>query len=187
MMTCRDSRRFGGRSASGFSLIELLVAVLVMGIGVLGVTALQMVSLQNNRMALERGEAVALAYDMMDRIRANPTLAYDGVAIGNPPPAAPDCLGDGANCTAAQMATFDEAIWKCQLGEFRDDGECDALRAAGAIPPVAAQPGLPDGDGAVQVQQVVLPNGNSVWRATVTVQWSGTDGQLQTVVIDSQA
>src|SRR5262245_61755673 len=40
------------RHARGFSMIELLVAVLVMGIGVLGITGLQMVSLQNNRGAL---------------------------------------------------------------------------------------------------------------------------------------
>ncbi len=44
----RPTMPAGGR-ARGFSLVELLVAVLVMGIGVLGVTALQMVSLQNNR------------------------------------------------------------------------------------------------------------------------------------------
>ncbi|MEQ8857690.1 MAG: type IV pilus modification protein PilV [Pseudomonadales bacterium] len=184
----RPVKRFDGRrTGTGFSLIELLVAVLVMGIGVLGVTALQMVSLQNNRMALERGEAVSLAYDMMDRIKANPSAAYDGIAIGDVPPAAPGCLGDGANCSAAQMATFDESAWKCQLGEFRDDAECDALRAAGVIPAIAEQPGLPDGDGAVQVQVVVLPNGVQVFQARVTVQWSATDGQLQTVVIDSQA
>ena len=59
-------------SARGFSMIELLVAVLVMGIGVLGITGLQMVSLQNNRGALVRAEAVQLAYDILDRIRANP-------------------------------------------------------------------------------------------------------------------
>jgi len=60
------------KKIAGFSMIELLVAVLVMGIGVLGITGLQMVSLQNNRGALLRSEAVMLAYDMLDRIRANP-------------------------------------------------------------------------------------------------------------------
>jgi type IV pilus assembly protein PilV len=175
------SRRHAAR---GFSLIELLVAVLVMGIGVLGVTALQMVSLQNNRMALERGEAVQLAYDMMDRIRANPSDGYDGIAVGNGPPNPPDCIGDGANCSEAQMITFDEAAWKCLLGEYRDDGVCANLRANGVIPD---QEGLPDGDGSVVVQENLLPNGMRVWDATVTVQWTGADNQIQTVVIDSQA
>jgi type IV pilus assembly protein PilV len=64
----------------GLSMIELLVAVLVLAIGILGITALQMVSLQNNRGALFRAEAVQLAYDMMDRIRANPEGAVPGAA-----------------------------------------------------------------------------------------------------------
>ena len=56
-----------------------------------GITALQMVSLQNNRGALFRAEAVQLAYDMMDRIRANPEGAvpggaYDGLALTDAPP-----------------------------------------------------------------------------------------------------
>ncbi len=170
--------------ARGFSLIELLVAVLVMGIGVLGVTALQMVSLQNNRMALERGEAVHLAYDMMDRIRANPSDGYNGIAIGDGPPAAPDCLGDGANCSEGDMIDFDRAVWKCLLGEYRDDGVCVGLRGGGVIPD---QEGLPDGDGSVAVVENVLPDGTRTWDVTVTVQWTSADNQLQTVVIDSQA
>ena len=73
------------RSARGFSMIELLVAVLVMGIGVLGITGLQMVSLQNNRGALVRAEAVQLAYDMLDRIRANPGANYGPLNLGARP------------------------------------------------------------------------------------------------------
>lgn len=161
----------------GFSLIELLVAVLVMGIGVLGITALQMVSLQNNRMALERGEAVHLAYDMMDRVRANPGANY-AIAVGDAPPAAPNCLG--GNCSSAQMVDFDHASWKCLLGEFNDDGACNDLRANNAIPSAAAdggQPGLPAGDGSVEI------NGDVV---TVTVQWTAVDNAVQTVTIESQ-
>ena len=60
------------RTHRGFSMMELLVAVLVMGIGVLGVTGLQLVSLQNNQGSLVRAEAVQLAYGMLDRIRVNP-------------------------------------------------------------------------------------------------------------------
>jgi type IV pilus assembly protein PilV len=164
------------RRSGGFSLIELLVAVLVMGIGVLGVTALQMVSLQNNRMALERGEAVSLAYDMMDRIRANPGAGY-ATALGDAPPAAPNCVGNGANCSAAQMVNFDLASWKCLLGEFRGAAECVALRNDGVIPDVDQQPGLPSGDGSIAAAGGVV---------TVTVQWTGIDNQAQSVVIESQ-
>ncbi|MFU8817084.1 MAG: type IV pilus modification protein PilV [Pseudomonadales bacterium] len=188
MMTQRRLRRSITEPAAahlsrvgGFSLIEVLVAVLVMGIGVLGVSALQMVSLQNNRGALERAEAVHLAYDMMDRIRANPGgtpagAAYGGLGVGDGPPAANNCIAN--NCSTAQMVAFDQASWKCQLGEYKDEAVCVALRAAGALPSELAQPGLPGGDGAITV------SGAGVIQ--VTVQWRGIDGTEQTVVIDSQ-
>jgi type IV pilus assembly protein PilV len=164
----------------GFSLIELLVAVLVMGIGVLGVTALQMVSLQNNRDALERAEAVALAYDIMDRIRANPGaaagVAYAGVGIGDGPPGANDCVANV--CSEAQMVAFDVASWKCTLGSFHGDGVCQGLRAGGVLPPENQQPGLPQGDGSIEI--------DGAGTVTVTVQWTETNGQVQNVVIESQ-
>ena len=69
-MSRNSYRKRSTRREAGFSMIELLVAVLVMGIGVLGITALQMVSLQNNRGALMRSEATLRTYDVMDRIRA---------------------------------------------------------------------------------------------------------------------
>ena len=165
-----------GARSRGFSLIELLVAVLVMGIGVLGVTALQMVSLQNNRMALERGEAVQLAYDMMDRVRINPGVDYS-IGIGAAPPAAPNCVAQGAGCSPTDMRDFDQASWTCLLGEFANDPVCGQLVGNGAIPPPALQPGLPDGDGSVAIAGTIV---------TVTVQWTGFDDQQQTVVIDSQ-
>lgn len=162
-------------------MIELLVAVLVLAIGVLGITALQMVSLQNNRGALFRAEAVQLAYDMMDRIRANPEgavpgAAYDGLAISDAPPGAADC--QAANCSQAQMVNFDQSVWKCSLGNFNNNAQCLAFRAAGVLPPEDAQPGLPEGDGSIEV------DGAGV--VTITVQWTEPDGQVGTVVIDSQ-
>jgi type IV pilus assembly protein PilV len=168
------------RSMQGFSMIELLVAVLVMGIGVLGITGLQMVSLQNNRGALLRGEAVMLAYDMMDRIRANPGANYDGLALDAGPAAATDCTA-GA-CSEADMATFDQSSWKCSLGAYNTDAVCVGLRAAGVLPPVTAQPGLPTGDGAIDV---IGAAPNQVVR--ITVRWQEPNAQNPTtIVIDSQ-
>lgn len=169
-------------SSAGFSMIELLVAVLVMGIGVLGITGLQMVSLQNNRAALLRAEATQLAYDMMDRVRANPAgapagAAYDGLDLDDAPAGGVDCVA-GA-CTAAQMVTFDQSLWKCQLGNWNDEAVCEGYRDGVVLPTADAQPGLPDGDGAIAV------DGAGV--VTVTVQWTGANGVLQTVTIDSQS
>ena len=165
----------------GYSLVEVLVAVLVMGIGVLGVSALQMVSLQNNRSALASGEAVQLAYDLMDRIRANPLgsvpgQAYDGLAIGDEPPAAEDCLA--RSCTQVQMVAFDQALWKCSLGGFENNPTCIGFRGSGVLPRFSAQPGLPGGDGGVSV------SGAGV--VSVTVQWLEPDSQVRSITVDSR-
>ena len=175
-----ETRRVVSRSRreAGFSMIELLVAVLVMGIGVLGITALQMVSLQNNRGALMRGEATLRTYDVMDRIRANPSGNYGGVAFGDDPPAATDCMAN--NCSVAQMAAFDQATWKCSLGVHNAHATCIALRASGALPTLAAQPGLPSGDGLITV------NG-ATGVVSVSVRWQEPNVPALTVIsIDTQ-
>jgi len=168
----------------GVSMIELLVAVLVMGIGVLGITALQMVSLQNNRAALYRAEAVQLAYDMMDRIRANPAgvnvagEAYDGIDLDDAP-AEPTVMCNDAVCTQADMVEFDLAVWKCSLGGFNDDEVCEDLRDADVLPDAAAQPGLPDGDGSIAVDV-------ATGMITVVVSWQEPNGDVRNITIDSQ-
>ncbi|HLE93281.1 MAG TPA: type IV pilus modification protein PilV, partial [Sulfuricaulis sp.] len=55
----------------GFSLIEVLVALLVLSIGLLGLAALQTTSLQYNTGSYFRTQATFLAYDIIDRMRAN--------------------------------------------------------------------------------------------------------------------
>lgn len=165
----------------GYSLVEVLVAVLVMGIGVLGVSALQMVSLQNNRSALASGEAVQLAYDLMDRIRANPLgavpgEAYSGLGIGDDPPTARDCVAN--SCSQAQMVEFDQALWKCSLGGFEHNPVCISFRGNGVLPRFAEQPGLPAGDGSVAV------SGEGV--VTVTVQWLEPNNQTRSITLDSR-
>ena len=172
---------------SGFTMIELLVAVLVMGVGVLGVTGLQLVSLQNNQAALMRAEAAQLAYDILDRIRVNPGtgavagVAYNGIAVGDEPAVPTNCLEN--TCTTAQMTAFDVAIWKCSLGAYNGEDVCIDIRDwAGdevALPPEAQQPGLPNGDGSIAVDGVTR-------MITVTVEWTGFGGVDQEFSISSQ-
>lgn len=62
----------------GFSLIEVLVALLVLSVGLLGLAALQTVALKSNHSAYHRSQATFLAYDMLDRMRANRNAAMAG-------------------------------------------------------------------------------------------------------------
>lgn len=146
---------------NGASLVEVLVALLVVAAGALGLVGLQIVSAQNNRAALQRSLATLLAGDMLERIRANPDAHPRAVGKG-PPGAFADCLARA--CSPAEVATLDIAVWKCSLGNWNDEGVCATARAQGLTPPLERHPGLPAGDGAVAQRDGL---------ATVTVSWQG--------------
>lgn len=112
--------------AAGFSLLETLVALVVLSIGLLGIAALQVEGMQLGQNALAYTKAVNLASDMADRIRANTAGmdaygafdAYD--AAGNEP--ATGCA-DNQDVTSAvllclpdEMAAYDVWLWRNQLG-----------------------------------------------------------------------
>ncbi|MCS3902961.1 type IV pilus assembly protein PilV [Methylohalomonas lacus] len=63
---------------SGFSLLEVMIALFVLSIGLLGLAALQSVALKSNHSAYHRSQATFLAYDIMDRMRANKNAAKAG-------------------------------------------------------------------------------------------------------------
>ncbi|MFZ5638029.1 MAG: type IV pilus modification protein PilV [Pseudomonadota bacterium] len=75
------ARRHAPRTASairGVGLIEVLVAVLVLAIGLLGVAAMQATALRNSQSSLERSQGVVHVYTILDAMRANPQAARNG-------------------------------------------------------------------------------------------------------------
>lgn len=76
-----------GRAQSGMGMIEVLVAVLVLAIGLLGLAALQVSSMQFTTTAQARSQATLLAHDVLERMRANRTNVggYDSALPGDPP------------------------------------------------------------------------------------------------------
>ncbi len=69
------------RNDSGFTMVEVLVALVVLAIGLLGIAALYLNSLQSGRTAIYRTQAINLAADLADRIRMNRTAqaAYNSL------------------------------------------------------------------------------------------------------------
>jgi type IV pilus assembly protein PilV len=63
---------------SGMTLIEILVAIVVLAIGLLGLAGLQLKGIQVNQGSTWRWQAAALAEDLADRIRADKTGALAG-------------------------------------------------------------------------------------------------------------
>lgn len=110
------------RRVRGFTLIEALVALLVLSIGLLGVAALQLTSLRNNSNSALRTQATLLAYDIVDRMRANRFAALNAdayvVAFG-------DTLDPGT------VAGDDVQRWKDLIGQTLPAGDGEIERLAG--------------------------------------------------------
>ena len=113
----------GGRHASpklatqsGLGLIEILVTVLVLGIGILGVASTQVVSLQMSSQSQIRSQAVLLAEDILDRIRANPDnpAAY-ALAAGNAQGADDGACDTSFEPTNTSVTANDIAAWENSL------------------------------------------------------------------------
>lgn len=63
---------------SGVGLIEVMVAVLILAVGLLGIAALQATALRNSQSSLERSQAVINTYSILDAMRANRDVARIG-------------------------------------------------------------------------------------------------------------
>jgi len=145
---------------TGFTLIEILVAIVVLSLGLLGLAALQASSLRNNQIAYYRGLAAQQTNDMADRMRAN--LA--GVSAGQydnlnddaldpgAMPSDPGCFTSEGGCSAAEMAQTDYAQW---------------YRNSAAL--------LPNGAGEVRClvgESAGCTSNGTNWTFTVTLTWS---------------
>ncbi|NOS87695.1 MAG: type IV pilus modification protein PilV [Methylococcaceae bacterium] len=137
------------KTERGFTLIEVLVAMVVLSIGLLGLAGLQATSLKSNQSAYHRSQATQLAYEMADRMRANRVYAkvlLNNVYTTTDPAEAqvqPTCFSastcpetlqldeDGnsycpvtevVGCTAAQMAQNDLREWSDAINSTLPSG-----------------------------------------------------------------
>ncbi|PHV25166.1 type IV pilus modification protein PilV [Janthinobacterium sp. BJB426] len=110
--------------AGGSSLIEVLVSLLLLALGLLGASILQLNSLRARHESALLSAGVQLAAGMAERMRANSVLmhgpdtanpylnvAYAAADDAEAAGGAPDCFGATA-CSAAELAQFDIAEWK---------------------------------------------------------------------------
>lgn len=112
----RGSTRNGGfqRGARGFTLIEVMIAVLILGFGLLGLALLQTMSVRFAQSANYRTQATNLAYDMLDQMRVNrrTAAAYGGNYAANMTPATCQAINIDATVNPTQFRD----LWQCRLG-----------------------------------------------------------------------
>jgi type IV pilus assembly protein PilV len=119
------------RRQQGFSLVEAMVALVVLSVGMLGIAGLYVTTLRSGGGAIYRMQAVNLASDLADRIRVNrgANVLYAGAAANN------NCYGAGAvDCTPAQMAANDLLVWQAQVAQILPNGN-SAVAVNGAATP----------------------------------------------------
>lgn len=116
------------RPQRGTSLIEALVALLVLALGVMGMAAVQTRSLATARTTNLRALAIQAAEDLQDRILANaalrnkPPLANPYLTSWGPPPVSEkDCAT--TVCDGLQLAAFDLVQWKKDLARSLPGGD----------------------------------------------------------------
>jgi len=155
----------GSRQQAGFNLLEVLIALLVLAVGLLGLAALQNMGLRLGHQSYERTQAVLLVEEMIDRMRANPAGVtannYTLAQTSSPPSATTDC--SSAFCTYSDMAEYDLNQWISTI-----------TGTPTAMNPGVTRPALVSGTGAI------VAVGGSLFDVTVT--WQEQDSQqTQTV------
>lgn len=108
----------------GFSLLEVMVAVIVFSVGLIGLGLLLTASIRANHVGFLHSQATFVAESIADSMRANVIgvwqNAYNGAWSAATPAAAVDCTA--VACTPAQLAARDVAAWGRMVGQLLPAG-----------------------------------------------------------------
>ena len=104
----------------GASLIEVMVAVLIFSVGLIGVAGLLIMATRSNHAAYLRTQVTFLAHSMADRMRANPMGVWSASYNSDSYPIASTQQCD-TGCTPSQLAAHDQGMWSRQLSTFLPD------------------------------------------------------------------
>lgn len=109
----------------GFSLIEVLMALLVFAVGILTVAGLQIVSKKTSFDAVQRTTATLVAHDIVQRMRANSAAVWGNYLVdnvGGNTLSSTTCVGTGVTCSATQMAAYDLDEWEKAIDGTSEGG-----------------------------------------------------------------
>ncbi len=104
---------------TGASLIEVMVALLILAVGLLGVLSMQSRALQLNQNAYLYSQAAILANDIMEAMRTSSSLGPYIQETNT----APDCTDSTEDCSPAQIANWNMVEWRNNISSLLPDGE----------------------------------------------------------------
>jgi type IV pilus assembly protein PilV len=122
---------------AGFTLLEVLIALLVLSIGLLGLAALQTTGLRSNQMASMRTMATQLTYDVTDRMRSNPVGVANGEYVVARTTAPSSTV---APWTGGSFALNDLIEWRSSISRTLPQGSSAITLCGPATVPACAEP-----------------------------------------------
>ena len=116
---------------NAFTLLEVMIAMVIFAVGMLGLAGIQGLSLENSHTSYSRSQAILLAYDMVDRMKANPTGGSAYVVATGTSPTTPSKLCNTEACSNTEMAAFDLWQWKSTLPNLLISGNGQVVNTGG--------------------------------------------------------
>jgi type IV pilus assembly protein PilV len=138
----------------GFTLIEVLIAVIVLAIGFLGMASLQVTATRLNQRAHQRSQATLLAEDLLDRMRANRDAALAAPSAYALALATPDTCAETS--LTGTLAERDLRAWRVSLACHLPQGT-GSVTLAGATATIRVQ--WDDSRGQQPLVELVMESG----------------------------
>jgi len=126
----------GSHYQAGVSLIEVMVSVLVLGVALLGIAAMQATALRNGQSSLERSQVVAYSYSVIDAMRANRQEALvgaydtDGMECSVP---------DGGTLAQNYVSRWITSLKNGMAGAVDDEGICGQIACVAGVCTITVQ------------------------------------------------
>ncbi len=114
----------------GSSLIEVVVALFVLAVGMLGVLSMQVKSMQFSQSAYYYSQAAYLANQILENMRSTPGIAH-AYLIGldeSAPAASKDCSASGVTCSATELRDFNLKNWRTSVEATLVSGKASVQR-----------------------------------------------------------
>ena len=119
------------KSQRGITLLESLIAIVVMALGILGIVGVQMRTLADTQTTVRRAQAIRLIEDLSERMKVNPNSLADisGYVTdwSNTPTSSVDCKT--STCNHSDLANYDTAQWKASVTSMLPNGDANVFIA----------------------------------------------------------
>ncbi|MCF6188844.1 MAG: type IV pilus modification protein PilV [Cocleimonas sp.] len=177
------------KKQKGFSLLEVMIAALILSTGLLGVASLQIVSMKGTQQSSMKNQAMGVVQNITERMRANHEgvinsryLVATNITAFDCTTAAPNCAA--GTCTAANIATADLHNLICGFGNTPRTGGVSTVATGdigilvnGSLDIACAGP--------VPITVPPTPPSCAEGDVKITVQWDESALGEETVIRDS--